>query len=69
VLLSLIGLHVAAIVYYRVAKRHDLIGPMLHGNATHPAGVEGAQDDLRTRGRALVIATLCALAVAWLVRN
>ena len=69
VLLVLIGLHVAAIVYYRLAERHDLIGPMLHGNATHPAGVEGAQDDRRTRGRALVIATLCALAVAWLVRN
>ena len=69
VLLVLIALHVAAIVYYRVAKRHDLIGPMLHGNAAHSTGMESAQDDLRMRGRALVIAALCALAVAWLVRN
>ncbi len=30
-LLALIGLHLAAIVFYRVVKRSDLIGPMISG--------------------------------------
>jgi cytochrome b len=31
ILLGLVALHVAAIVFYRVWKREDLIGPMIHG--------------------------------------
>lgn len=31
VLLALIGLHLAAIVYYRLAKREDLVTPMITG--------------------------------------
>jgi len=38
VLLVLIGLHVAAIVYYTWFKRQDLVGPMVTGSGEAPAG-------------------------------
>lgn len=37
-LLGLIALHVAAILYYAVAKRRDLVRPMITGKAPLPAG-------------------------------
>jgi cytochrome b len=40
-LLILIGLHVAAIAYYLLVKRDNLIGPMVHGRGRPPAGSEG----------------------------
>ncbi len=40
VLLALIGLHVAAIVLYRLALRKNLLGPMITGKAELAAGVE-----------------------------
>jgi cytochrome b len=40
VLLVLIGLHVAAILYYALVRRRNLITPMLTGSGTAPAGVE-----------------------------
>lgn len=69
VLLALVALHIGAIVYYRMVKRHDLIGPMLSGDGAHAEPFEAARDDLRLRLRALVIAALCGLAVVWLVRG
>jgi len=69
VILLLVALHLAAIAFYRLARRHDLIGPMLHGDAQAPAGALPSRDDIALRLRALVIAALCAAAVVWLVRN
>lgn len=40
VLLALIGLHLAAVLYYAVIKRRNLVGPMITGNGDAPAGVE-----------------------------
>lgn len=37
-LLGLIGLHIAAILYYRLAKKQDLVRPMISGEAELPAG-------------------------------
>lgn len=41
VLLGFIILHVAAILYYRVARGRNLVGPMLSGRARMPAGTQG----------------------------
>ena len=38
VVLGLVGLHIAAIVFYAVAKRQNLVGPMLGGDKPLPAG-------------------------------
>lgn len=40
VLVGLIALHVVAIVYYAVAERRNLIGPMITGHGRAPEGVE-----------------------------
>lgn len=61
-LLVLVGLHVAAILFYKLAKRLDLIGPMLRGDKSLPAHTPASRDDLATRVMALVIFAACAAA-------
>lgn len=63
--LALVALHLAAIAAYAL-KRRNLVGPMIHGDKTLPAGVPGSADDGAARLRALAVAAACALAV-WLV--
>ena len=43
VLLALIALHLAAVLYYALGKRRNLVGPMITGSGAAPAGVEGAR--------------------------
>jgi cytochrome b len=62
---GLVGLHVAAIVYYALARREQLLPAMVTGDRTVDA--PPARDDLALRLRALVLLALCAGAVAWLV--
>lgn len=67
VILGLVALHVAAIVYYRVVRGRDLIGPMVTGDAPAAAGAVPSRDDAGLRLRALVIFAGCAALVGWLV--
>jgi cytochrome b len=67
VILALVALHVAAIVYYRVAKRRNLVGPMVLGDASFDAAFPPSRDDAALWWRALAVAGACAAAVAWLV--
>lgn len=64
VLLVLIGLHVAAILYYALVKRDNLVGPMITGRRDVPEGVEGMSAASAWR---LVVAALLAAALAWWV--
>ncbi len=69
VLIALIILHVAAIIWYRIARRQNLVAPMLTGDSSHaPPGSEPAQDNWAMRARALAVAVLCGFAVGWLTR-
>jgi cytochrome b len=61
-LLVLVGLHVAAILFYKLAKRLDLIGPMVRGDKPLPADTPASRDDLATRVLALVVFAACAAA-------
>lgn len=67
VLLVLIGLHIAAALFYLMVKRENLILPMLSGTKCVGPGREFEP----TRGGALWLAALllagCAATVAWLV--
>jgi cytochrome b len=67
ILLALVVLHVAAIVYYLVRKQQNLVRPMLVGDKPLPPGTPGAADSAATRLLALLLAALCAGAVAWVV--
>jgi cytochrome b len=66
-ILGLVALHVAAIVFYRVAKGNNLVAPMLGGDKLLAPGVPGSADGLRERGLAIVLAALCGAGVAWVV--
>lgn len=70
VVLGLIALHLCAIVWYRVVRGRQLIGPMLHGDASpgEDAGVQPARDDTRVRLAALALLAVCAGLAWWIVR-
>lgn len=65
-LIGLVALHIAAIGYHKIIKKHDLVTPMIHGDQIVPATVlaQPSQDDAKIRIKALVILLLCAAFVA-----
>lgn len=66
--LSLVLLHTAAILYYRFAKREDLIRPMLDGDKTLNVTVPNSRDTPQTRLLAMAILMASAMAVTALLR-
>ena len=62
VLLVLIGLHVAAIVYYTWFKRQDLVGPMVTGRGEAPEAAAPMRPASRWR---FVLAASSAAAIAF----
>ena len=67
-LYGLVGLHVAAILFYRWRKQRDLITPMLLGDKLLAADVPAARDSWATRLLALALLAACGAAVAGLVK-
>ena len=68
IIITLVLLHVAAIVFYTVVKKQSLVRAMFSGDKSLPAHTPSSRDDLRTRLLAGVLALLCAAGVAALVR-
>lgn len=66
-IITLVLLHVAAIVFYRVRKRQSLVRPMIIGDKPLPDGVPASADGLVPRSLAAVLLAACAGGVAWLV--
>ena len=64
-LLVLVLLHIAAIIYYRVKKKQNLVPPMLHGDKELSHAAQPSRDDARARALALLVFALCAGLVAW----
>lgn len=63
-LLILIGLHVAAILFYLLVKRDNLVGPMVHGRRSAPSGAAPMEGAPLWR---LIVAVAIAAAVVWIV--
>ena len=66
-IITLVLLHVAAIVFYLVKKKRNLIRPMIVGDKQLPADVPHSADHWRVRGVAAALLAVCAAGVAWLV--
>lgn len=64
VIAALVALHVAAVLYYTIAKRQDLVGAMLSGHKRLPAGRE-AEASRGGGGLAAAAAALAAAAAIW----
>ncbi|MGL6108875.1 MAG: cytochrome b/b6 domain-containing protein [Rubrivivax sp.] len=65
IVLALVALHVAAIVFYLVRKKRNLVRPMIVGDKPLPASTPAAVDSAATRLMALLLAGVCAGGVAW----
>lgn len=65
--LALVALHLAAVLFYVVKKKHDLVRPMVTGDKLLPPSVPASADTSRTRLLAAMLLALCAGGVAWLV--
>jgi cytochrome b len=66
--LALVVLHVAAVLFYLVKKRQNLVGPMVGGDKEVPNAVEPSRDDLASRLVAAVVFVLCWGVVWWIMR-
>ncbi|MFY3383208.1 cytochrome b/b6 domain-containing protein [Paracidovorax sp. MALMAid1276] len=66
--LGLLGLHIAAILFYVVVRRQRLVRPMLSGDKHLEAPAAPSRDDAAMRVVALVV-LLLSLALAWWVSS
>lgn len=64
ILLSLVTLHVAAIVFY-LLRKHKLVEAMVHGDKELLRPVPASRDDLVTRTAALLVFMACAGLTYW----
>ena len=67
-ILTLVVLHVAAIAFYVLCKKRDLLRAMVSGDKQLPAATLISTDSLNTRVSAALLFGLCAAGVAWLVQ-
>ena len=67
IIISLVLLHVAAILFYLLKKKQNLVRPMLGGDKVLPADVPASADHVRSRGLALALVAACGAVVAWVV--
>jgi cytochrome b len=68
IILTLVVLHIGAVLFYRLRMQQDLIGPMLSGDKRLPGAVPGSVDDRMSRVRALAIILVSAGLVAAVVK-
>ena len=66
-IVALVLLHVAAIAFYLLKKRHNLVRPMLTGDKPLSSAVPASIDNRRSRALAAVLLVVCAAAVTWVV--
>ena len=66
-IVTLVVLHVAAVLFYLVRRRQNLIRPMLTGDKQLVGAVPASVDTARSRLVALVLFALAAGVVTWLV--
>ena len=68
ILLGLVGLHIVAIVAYKLRGK-NLVTPMVTGDKPLPPSVPATQDTLATRGLAAVVLAAAAALALWIARQ
>lgn len=68
VIVAMVVLHVAAVIYYLVRKKNNLVGPMIDGDKPLPPGTPVSVDSGATRLMALAVMAGAAALVAMVVR-
>jgi cytochrome b len=65
---ALVGLHIAAVLFYRYARGNDLIAPMWHGDKVLSPGTPASADGVRERVAAAVLVAFAVGFAWWLAR-
>jgi cytochrome b len=68
VLIVLVILHIAAIVFYLLKKKENLVKPMIHGDKVLEHPVESSRDDARSRTVAAIVFAGCVGLVTTMVK-
>lgn len=68
IVLTLVGLHVLAIVFYWVRKQQNLVRPMITGDKSLPGDTPASADGWPQRAFAIVVVAAAGALVAWLVQ-
>jgi cytochrome b len=68
VLLALVGVHVGAILYYKYAKKINLISAMITGDKEWADAAPLVQDDSKVRLKAMALLTAIALIMYYFLR-
>jgi cytochrome b len=66
IVMILVGLHVLAVLFYVLVKRHRLVRPMVSGDKQVAARVVPSRDDTASRGLALALFAVCAGIAYWI---
>ena len=66
-IIAIVLLHLVAILYYLIAKRRNLVRPMLSGDKHVVVPAPAAVDNARSRTVAAVLLALCAGLVGWVI--
>jgi cytochrome b len=67
IIVGLAALHVAAIAFYVLKKKRDLLSAMVSGDKLLPTSTPASTDTRSSRAAALVVFLLCATGVWWLI--
>lgn len=67
--MSLVALHVLAILFYLLKKHTNLIAPMVRGDKLLPPGTPASADGLPQRALALLLVALCAGLATWVAQQ
>ena len=68
ILITLVVLHIAAIIFYRVRRNQNLVQPMVSGDKALPGDVPASEDTRFSRVRALALIAIWAGIVASVVK-
>lgn len=68
ILIALVVLHIAAIAFYAMMRKNNLVPAMWHGDAAVSDAAQNARDDKRSRILAALIFVACAFVVAGVVQ-
>jgi cytochrome b len=69
ILFALVGVHVAAALYYQFGLKQNLIGPMITGDKAVPRHQAHAAAEGAATAKAFVLLALCAFVVWWVVKK
>ena len=64
-LIALVVMHIAAILFYFLSRRDNLVKPMISGDKAHSGKLPSSRDDAASRLAAAVVFAACAALVAW----